>query len=136
MAKKPGKTKKRLRIDTYDPVIYPRLLFVCKNATLNDLRKRFVCRDGDELDDEWDPVEGTFTLYVKDRTTDLYGVLINLADWALKSDKLINNITHEAEHAKISIFEDCHLDTDSKSQEADAYLIGWIAQCVYNTVTK
>ena len=86
---------------------------------------------------KYGPVDGTFTIYVKDRETDKYGCLVNLADWALKDkSKLIEYVAHEAEHVKISVFNDVGLITNFDSQEADAYLTGWIAQCIYDTIIK
>ena len=131
------KTTKKKVIDKYDPQIYPRLLWVSKNVTISDIRKNFTQRDGSEIEDSWDPVDGTFTIYVKDRETDKYGCLVNLADWALKDkSKLIEYVAHEAEHVKISVFNDVGLITNFDSQEADAYLTGWIAQCIYDTIIK
>jgi hypothetical protein len=46
------KKKQKKMIDKYDPVIYPRLLYVCKNCTLKDLRDRFTTRKGLEISDE------------------------------------------------------------------------------------
>lgn len=131
------KTTKKKVIDKYDPQIYPRQLWVSKNVTMSDVCKRFSNRDDSELDKSWDPTEGTFTLCVKDKQTGKYGLLVNFADWALgDKSQLVNYVTHEAEHVKSSIFDDIGLITNPDSQEADAYLIGWIAQCIYETVTK
>ena len=57
------KKKQKKIIDKYDPVIYPRLLYVCKNCTLKDLRDRFTARNGTEISDKWDPLNETFTFY-------------------------------------------------------------------------
>lgn len=133
--KKGTKTKKKLIIDEYDPIIYPRKLWVGKNASLKDLQKRFLTRDGEEIDESWDPTDGTFTIYVQDRVTGKCGCYVNIADWAY-DENLINVIAHEAEHVKISIFHDCHVESNFDAQEVDAYLVGWCTQCIYNTVTK
>ena len=70
------KKKQKKIIDKYDPVIYPRLLYVCKNCTLKDLRDRFTTRRDTEISDEWDPSSGTFTLYAIDKKTkDLISVM-------------------------------------------------------------
>lgn len=133
--KKSTKTKKKFTINEYDPLIYPRKLWVCKNATLKDLQKRFLTRDGEEIDESWDPIDSTFTIYVQDRITNKLGLCVNIADWAY-DENFINVIAHEAEHVKISIFHDCHVDSNFESQEVDAYLVGWCAQCIYNTAMK
>lgn len=70
MATKNSKKKtKKLIIDQYDPQIYPRLLWCCKNAKLSDLQKRFVLRDKKEIDESWHPQEGVYTLYVEEIST-------------------------------------------------------------------
>ena len=138
MATKNSKKKtKKLIIDQYDPQIYPRLLWCCKNAKLSDLQKRFVLRDKKEIDESWHPQEGVYTLYVEEISTKKYGCLVNFPDYVFKDkDNFINVITHEAEHVKNSIFYDIHLDGGIEADEADAYLVGWIAQCIYNTMIK
>lgn len=138
MAKKnTKKTVKKKVIDKYDPQIYPRLLWVSKNVTASDICKRFSNRDDGELSASWDPSEDTFTLCVKDKQTGKYGLLVNFADWALEDKtKLVKYVSHEAEHVKSSIFNDIGLITNPDSQEADAYLIGWAAQCIYDTLMK
>ena len=128
------KKKKKLTIDVYDPQIYTRLLWVCKNATLKDLQKRFVLRDNVEIDEEWDPQEGVFTLYVKEKSTGKLGYLLMFA--FSEKNTLINVVAHEAEHVKCSIFKDMHIISNYDSEEADAYLVGWCAQCIYDTIKK
>ena len=136
MARKNTK-KKKLIIDVYNPQIYPRLLWVYKNATLKDLQKRFILRDKSEINDEWDPQEGVFTLYVEEKSTGSLGCLVNFADYAFsEKNKLINTVAHEAEHVKFSIFRDIHFTSNYDAEEADAYLIGWAAQCIYDTIIK
>lgn len=130
-------TKKKLIIDKYNPQIYPRKLWVCKNAKLEDIQKRFKLRSNKEIDDEWDPQEGVYTLFVEEKATGELGCLVNFADFAFdKRNAFINAICHEAEHTKNSIFYDIHHESDPKSDEVDAYLVGWIAQCIYDTMTK
>ena len=138
MARKNTKnTKKKLIIDKYNPQIYPRKLWVCKNAKLKDIQKRFKLRSNREIDDEWDPQEGVYTLFVEEKATKELGCLVNFADFAFdKRNAIINAICHEAEHTKNSIFYDIHHESDPKSDEVDAYLVGWIAQCIYDTMTK
>lgn len=133
--KKNTKTKKKLVIDEYHPTIYPRKLWVGKNASLKDLQKKFLTRSGEEIDESWDPTDGTFTLYVQDKVTGKYGCYVNIADWAY-DEGFISAIAHEAEHVKISMFHDCHVKSNFDSQEVDAYLVGWCAQCIYNTAIK
>ena len=130
------KKKQKKIIDKYDPIIYPRVLYVCKNCTLKDLRDRFTTRAGAEISDKWDPSSETFTFYAIDKKTKYWVILVCMG---YKSDNMpdyICDICHEAEHVKQSIFEDIGLPTTIDSQEADAYLVGWAAKCIYTTFIK
>lgn len=130
------KKKQKKILDKYDPVIYPRILYVCKNCTLKDLQDRFTTRSGTEISDKWDPSSETFTLYAIDKKTKDQVILVCIG---YKSDSMadyICDICHEAEHVKQSIFEDIGLPTTVDSQEADAYLVGWAAKCIYTTFIK
>ena len=127
-------TKNRARIDEYDPLIYPRKIWVGKNCTLKDIRKRFVRRDGGEIEDQWNPEYNPQTLYVKERETDLYGVLITFPSDKFKQKEYVKYTAHEAEHAKFSIFADTGIESTWVSQEADAYMVGFVAECVWETM--
>ena len=130
------KKKQKKILDKYDPVIYPRILYVCKNCTLKDLQDRFTTRSGTEISDKWDPSSETFTFYAIDKKPKDWVILVCIG---YKSDSMadyICDICHEAEHVKQSIFEDIGLPTTVDSQEADAYLVGWAAKCIYTTFIK
>ena len=130
------KKKQKKIIDKYDPVIYPRLLYVCKNCTLKDLRDRFTTRRDTEISDEWDPSSETFTLYAIDKKTKDWVILVCIGYENDSMENYVSDICHEAEHVKQSIFEDIGLPTTVDSQEADAYLVGWAAKCIYTTFIK
>ena len=130
------KKKQKKIIDKYDPVIYPRLLYVCKNCTLKDLRDRFTTRGGLEISDKWDPSCETFTFYAIDKKTKDWVILVCIGDRNDNMEDYVSDICHEAEHVKQSIFEDIGLPTTVDSQEADAYLVGWAAKCIYTTFIK
>lgn len=130
------KKKQKKIIDKYDPIIYPRLLYVCKNCTLKDLRDRFTTRRDTEISDEWDPSSETFTLYAIDKKTKNLVILVCMGYKRNSIADCVSDICHEAEHVKQSIFEDIGLPTTVDSQEADAYLVGWAAKCIYKTVIE
>lgn len=67
------KKKQKKILDKYDPIIYPRILYVCKNCTLKDLQDRFTTRSGTEISDKWDPSSETFTFYAIDKKTQRLG---------------------------------------------------------------
>lgn len=130
------KKKQKKIIDKYDPIIYPRLLYVCKNCTLKDLRDRFTTRNDKEISDEWDPSSETFTFYAIDKKTKDWVILVCIGCKRNSIADYVSDICHEAEHVKQSIFEDIGLPTTVDSQEADAYLVGWAAKCIYKTIIE
>lgn len=130
------KTKKKKIIDRYDPIIYPRILCVCKNITLKDLRERFSTRSKKEISDGFDPERDTFTLYAYDNKYKEYVVVVCIGYKCENMTEYVSDICHEAEHVKQSIFEDIALPTTTDTQEADAYLVGWAAKCIYTTLMK
>lgn len=130
------KKKQKKILDKYNPVIYPRILYVCKNCTLKDLQDRFTTRSGTEISDKCDPSSETFTLYAIDKKTKEWVILVCIGYKCDSMADYICDICHEAEHVKQSIFEDIGLPTTVDSQEADAYLVGWAAKCIYTTFIK
>lgn len=130
------KKKQKKIIDKYDPVIYPRCLYVCKNISIKDLRERFTTRKGEEISDNWDPENETFTLYAVDKKTGDWVIVVCIGYKHKNKTEYISDICHEAEHVKQSIFEDIGLPTTTDSQEADAYLVGWAAKCIYITIME
>lgn len=130
------KKKQKKIIDKYDPIIYPRVLYVCKNCTLKDLQDRFTTRRGAEMPDKWDPSRETFTPCVIDKKTKDWAILVCIGYKCESIPDYISDICHEAEHVKQSIFEEIGLPTTVDSQEADAYLVGWAAKCIYTTLMK
>lgn len=134
--KKTSSTK-RTKIDEYDPVIYPRKLWVSLyNDTMKPFTNRFCYRDGCELTDMDDSGETNARTYcVVEKSTGKYGYLVLIDSIGLKDKAfLIDTIAHESEHVKTNIFEDIQLYTNVESQEADAYMVGFIAKSIWKTI--
>lgn len=128
---------KRTKIDEYDPVIYPRKLWVSLyNGTMKPFIDKFCYRDGCELIDMGDSGETDARTYcVVEKSTGKYGYLVLIDSIGLKDKTLlIDIIAHESEHVKTNIFEDIHLYTNVESQEADAYMVGFIAKSIWKTI--
>lgn len=134
--KKTSSTK-RTKIDEYDPVIYPRKLWVSLyNNTMKPFTDRFCYRDGCELTDMGNSGETNAGTYcVVEKSTGKYGCLVLIDSIGLKDKALlIDTIAHESEHVKTNIFEDIQLYTNVESQEADAYMVGFIAKSIWKTI--
>jgi hypothetical protein len=50
---------------------------------------------------------------------------------AFTDKKHLSNIAHEAVHIKNSIFTDCGIQLDLANDEAEAYLVGWLFEQIY-----
>ena len=118
------KKKQKKIIDKYDPVIYPRLLYVCKNCTLKDLRDRFTTRGGLEISDKWDPSSETFTFYAIDKKTKDWVILVCIGYRNDNMEDYISHICHEAEHVKQAMLD--YYNIIDKGENA-AYTIAYIA---------
>ena len=131
------KTTKRTKIDEYDPLIYPRKIWVSVyNGNMKPYTNKFCYRDGYELvsmEDGSGCDARTYNVIEKD--TGKFGHLVLINSEILKNKlSLVDIIAHESEHVKINIFRDINLYTSEESQEADAYMIGFIAKCIWKTI--
>lgn len=128
--------KKKAIIDKYDPVIYPRLLYVCKNCTEKDINKLFVGRGGEyiRLGDSY----FMYTVPAINKKTNKYVVLVIIHDDAVKEsiEDQVNYCAHEADHVNFSICDDIDLSIPTSAQEASAYLTGWATKCIFTTLKK
>ncbi len=109
------------RIYEFDPVIYPRLLWIAVNPKKEVLQEYF----SDTLDT--DALKGKAVVCVVSRKIDnSAGYLI-----VFNSKKYmdIETIAHEATHVGLDLFHELDIEYDGLHQEAFAYFIGWVAKC-------
>jgi hypothetical protein len=120
---------KKVIIHQFDPVIYPiRLWVVTKyNGDESALKERFVhLLDRKELNFSIINQHEAVTYDVEEREDRKKGVLIVLSN--IKYYK-VKTIAHESTHAARSIWD--HLgEGNGVGEEANAYLVGWIAGCI------
>lgn len=114
-----------VQIHQFDPVIYPFKLWVAITNDMVALNNRFCRMNGADLDMKADDYEA-ITYYIKERDGDLRkGALIVFTEDKWMTAK---TIAHEAVHAARRCWE--HVGEDVIGEEADAYLVGWIAKCI------
>jgi hypothetical protein len=103
----------------YDPVIYPRLLWVAIGVGLKDLKEAF-----DELPDDDDGVEYNGVVYerVSRKSDGAYGIL---ACFPSRKVMTMSVLCHEASHIVDAIEEQTGI---KHGGEPSAYLIGWVAK--------
>lgn len=111
----------------FDPQVYPRLLWVCLDAKEEAIGNVFDFPDSNYngfLDKCYMMVSR-----VTHRETGRHGFLVSAKH---KKDVTIGNIAHESIHVADGIYEDCNVFPHPFSQgnEAYAYLVGWVADCI------
>lgn len=117
------------KIYEYDPIIYPRKLFVVDTLDEETLSE-FCELDGKVVVPLKDCYAMT-SIVVKRRSTGKYGVLV-----AFNPKEQIDNSTlaHEAVHAANNIFHSIGLGYTLEDDEALAYFVGWIVKCLDKTL--
>lgn len=111
------------KIYEFDPVIYPRLLWIAvgvPTAVLNDMFE-------DKLEDMAESSNAEVINARRLKPDVKGGVLIRFRS---KRDMTANVTTHEAAHAALEIFDYIGAFVDFQNQEPFCYLVGWIAKCI------
>ncbi len=115
--------KKKLIIHEFDPLIYPRKLWVCTNATV-ELTSSFELDEGDMIKSL--EMNAVTTYITRNLKTEKLGVLVFCKNKKLMT---VSNIAHESVHVADAIFEAIggHGEDFSIGNEPYAYLVGWVA---------
>lgn len=131
---------KKSIIDTYETIYSTDIVVANKYATLEQLKELYCYSDNVELDD--DILTGNATCSTCTRKSDDKPVVLIKYnhDTKIKSmDKkidFINTICHEAGHAVLDIYEKIGQNICFCTPEPFCYLLGYIAECAYKTLTK
>lgn len=134
------KKQNKAIIDTYETMYCIDIVVANRYVSLEKLKKLFTYSDGVELDNFI--VEGMATTCTARRISDNKTCILikDNADSVVKSvDKKldrINTIAHESLHAVLDIYDIIQQEVYKGSSEPMCYLIGYIAECVYKTLTK
>ena len=112
------------KIFEYNPVIYPRKLWVSVGASTKELNEVF-----EEVEDMED--SAIATVYSVCRTENkMGGMLIRFNN---RMDMTPSVIAHESVHAAMGIYGYVGAEVDLDNQEPFAYLVGWIADCIWQS---
>ena len=112
-------------IHQFDPVLYPFKLWVSITDDLETISERFIDhKSGKELSKDNPDKTMAFTQNVEQKSDCLIGAIIVFRRKGYCSMKII---AHEATHAARMLWD--HVGEDCTGMEADAYLVGWIAEC-------
>lgn len=116
----------KVEIHQFDPVIYPVKLWVAITEDVQYLSERFVAHpSGKPLNNEPADSLFAFTQMVESKENGFYGVMIIFGE---VENVISKYIAHEATHAARKIWD--HIGERTTGEEADAYLVGWIADCI------
>ena len=134
--------KQRTWIDEYDPMVYPRMLWVSYSPSWEDLSKEFhvMCDDGKNWTDMpkqffEESVEDAraVTMLVRKKSTKDRGCIVIVN----KGYKTMEVVCHEAVHVCNHICETCGVQaTKFGEDEPRAYLTDWIAKNIWKSLWK
>ena len=127
-------------IDTYTTIYYVDIVVANRYATLKELKELYTYCDGVELDEQiLNCICTTSTCIRKSDNKSVILIKYNKDSEIKGLDKkveLINTICHEAGHAVLDIYEHMRQNVCNCSSELFCYLLGYIGECIYKTLTK
>ena len=118
-------SSKKTVIHEFDPCIYPRLLWVVKGGSLEEIRK--TLEFGELGDDE--QKGGAVTISAYDNKEKKGGFLV----WFPSASDMTKNsywMAHEASHVALGIFDYVGAEAKAEESEPFAYLVGWVFKCI------
>lgn len=120
-------TRKICRIHQFDPVLYPFKIWIVITTDLRTIAERFI--DHPSGKDFGTDAENmiAFTQKVKQKSDGFVGAIIVFKK---HSDCITKHIAHESTHAARLLWS--YIGEENTGTEADAYLVGWIAECCEN----
>lgn len=136
-----SKTKKKSRIDEYYSDIYDVYLVVAnENVTLEQLRKRYIHPNGEELSEQLLDGSATTSTAV-DKKTNASVLIVKYNRYPRnktlnKKTTLVNICSHEAVHVALDIYELLGQNVCFCTPEPFCYLQAWATECIYKTLTK
>ena len=124
----------KFEIRKFDPVIYPRKVWVAKGGTKKNLADIFDDMERDPYMVSDDVVDNSYAMTddVVERSSGDYGVVV----WLHKLNDITTGIiAHEADHAANQIFKAIGAKVDVTNDEPHAYLVGFITDCIHKVKT-
>lgn len=131
---------KKKRKDKYQINVYGIEVHVLINYTDTDVKSEYVKYNNEPIDDDLADsmnAKGMQWGVIRDKETKARVCIININTTKAESIlDLINSCAHEALHTAVSITDFTEIRLDRCSEEAYAYLTGYITECVYKTLFK
>jgi len=118
--------KKETKIYEFDPLIYPFKLWVAITDDLKSISERFDdYPSGSEFEYKDSDKMIAFTQNVQQKSDRYIGAIVVFKK---KKDCITRIIAHESTHVARILWD--HIGELETGMEADAYLVGWIAECI------
>lgn len=120
------------KIHQFNPVIYPRKLWVLKGGNSELIKRHFSDTDKSELvipKEIGDGFDG-MVLQVESKDNGCLGSLVWIANCVTVSE-----VAHEASHVAMDILSEMGYKLDAENQEPLSYMIGWVADCIWQVKT-
>lgn len=131
---------KKKRKDKYTINVYGTELHVLINYTDADIKAEYIQYSKEEItEDLTDVLDGKGMQWgmLRDKSSKARVTIININTSYIETiPDLVNTMAHEAYHAAMCITRFADIEYSSEGEEAYAYLIGYITECVYKTVFK
>ena len=127
------------RIDTYKTIYNVDLVVANKYSSIEELNKLYkTVNDDDITEDFFDSI--ATTVNCRNRETNAYVILVRYnhdsTDKTVdKKIDFINTISHEAGHVVLDIYTKIEQQVCTCSSEMFCYLLGWVSECIYKTLT-
>lgn len=119
----------KFQIHQFEPTIYPRKLWVAKGGSFKDIERAFYIEECKEVEDMIKSCKAiTFRASIKDGAW--LGVVVYL-----NHKMSVMDIAHEALHVSSFILSDVGVKGDFCNDEAQAYLVGFSADCINQVAT-
>ncbi|HEY5590677.1 MAG TPA: hypothetical protein VIK55_06625 [Paludibacter sp.] len=118
------KNKKAI-IHEFDPVLYPFKIWVTITKNMEGIKERFEYISGKEFNVSNTEMFNAFVELVVCKESRKVGCIISFESIKICTTKLM---AHEATHAARELWD--RIGEKETGWEADAYLVGWIADCI------
>lgn len=119
----------KFQIHQFEPTIYPRKLWVVKGGSFKDIERAFYIEECKDVEDMLKSCKAiAFRASIK--YDGQLGVVVYL-----NHKMSVMDIAHEALHVSSFILSDVGVKADFFNDEAQAYLVGFSADCINQVVT-
>ena len=128
--------KKECIVDKYSTV-YSYDVYVVNNPNKDVLNKmfRWEGKDGDFYNPDYEDRVAFTCSNATDVQNNRYCFVVVINSYISDAD-LVNTCSHEATHVAHDMLSECKIKLSEETEEVYAYLVGYVAECIYTTAKK